>query len=224
MASTGKNKIRRKRLTIGITGNISSGKTFACRQFQKIAAEQKMEFHLLEVDQIRRDILYFSKDKTYAGLRKKLIKKLELKSDKDFSIHGEILGNKIFFDKEAMNFYRKTINPVILTNLKKKLNPLSGIILIEWAMLVEDGLLPVINDAVVMFTCRDQVRKNRLIDTDLPPSQLSRRLAYQGSESAKKKVIKSSIEAADKKLIIVDTSQNPPDDQYRKIFSQLINA
>jgi dephospho-CoA kinase len=46
----------KKHMVYGVTGYIGSGKTFLCNELQKIAQEQDIALHIIQVDEIRRSI------------------------------------------------------------------------------------------------------------------------------------------------------------------------
>lgn len=214
----------KNQIIFGVTGNIATGKTYACRMFSGIAKERRISFHHIDVDKIRRHILLHSLSKKNKEIRKILIKKLNLKNNnKNFEIDGLTLGEKIFSDKKAMTIYKAIINNEIVRTIESKIKKLNGIIAIEWAMLIEDNLLSLAGNNIVLVTCGKEIQKMRLINSDLPKAQLEKRIKVQSEDVEKiNKILKQQKEEGKGKLFIFNTTKSPQKSEYEKFFTKLI--
>ena len=118
---------------IGITGSIGSGKSYVVDIFKKICKEKKINAIFLDVDDIRRNIL-----------------------DKE-NVDRNQLNHKIYNDENAMEKYKKFINPKIKKYLNEKISKHDGFIFIEWALLLEDNLYDLV-DSVIMIYCQKKYK------------------------------------------------------------------
>ena len=190
MDSIGKNSIKE---VFGVTGNIASGKSYALDTFKQIAKKENIKISLVQVDEIRREILTSSKDLTFIKLRQTLVEKLNLsliQNSPYYAISGLELGETIFSSEKKMETYKDIVNPFIRDILTSKINNSKGIIVVEWAMLAEDGWLDLVNGNVVLLKCSESTQSNRLMDTDLPLSQLHKRIKFQLNTKRKTNLIK----------------------------------
>jgi len=106
---------------------------------------------------------------------------------------------------------RKPYN--FVSTMKKE----SQLVLFEWALLVEDGLLPLV-DKVLLVKCDYETQLNRLIQGDLPQHEILRRINFQLSNNEKEEKIRQS----GKSLFIFDSSDNPDDIKYMNLLEQIL--
>lgn len=213
-----------KKYIFGVTGNISSGKSFLLKIFPDISEKRKMNLHIIDVDQLRRYILIYSKKSRHIILRKELNEKLGLSlNDNDIKINGELPGEKIFHDKGKMLLYKKIVNPEIFLLIKEEIEKFNGLIAVEWAMLAEDNMLNIVNNNVILVKCNERTVKMRTINPDIPESQMLARINFQTNVEDKIKIIQEKIQSDNKGfLILFDTSNNPKIDAYEDLFNNLI--
>ncbi len=222
-----------KKLIFWVTGNIWVGKTYLCEKLTYLVREkkgihknnklQKLSLHLLNIDEIRRNILMYSQDKEDISIRKELVKKLNIQEyGEDYSINGAVLGDIIFFDKLKMDIYKEIINPRLIYMLETEIEEVEGIILLEWAMLVEDNMLDLVENNVIVVNCNDDRKQERMKGTDLPEDQLQRRIDMQTSYDKLVEIIEKKQKKDNKWiLMLVDTTNNPKEEFYIDIFDKL---
>lgn len=176
---------------IGITGSIGSGKSYAVDIFRKICEENKINAIFLNVDDIRRTIL-----------------------EKE-NIDRNLLNQKIYNDKKAMEEYKKYINPQIKKYLNEQISKSNGIIFIEWALLIEDNLYDIV-DSIVMVYCDEEIQIKRLENCNLGKEEILKRIKIQLTN--KQKIDK--IKELKKEFFIIDTSNNPKEGEYKNLLKK----
>jgi dephospho-CoA kinase len=176
---------------IGITGSIGSGKSYAVNIFKKICKENEINAIFLDVDDIRRNIL-----------RKENIDRTQL-------------NKKIYNDEKAMEEYKKIINPKIKKYLNEQISKNSGVIFIEWALLLEDNLYDIV-DSIIMIYCKKQIQIKRLEDGDLGKEAVIKRIEMQLTNEQKIEKIKE----LNKEFLCLDTSENPKLEEYENLLKK----
>ena len=176
---------------IGITGSIGSGKSYAVDIFKKICKKKKINAVFLDVDEIRRNIL-----------------------DKE-KIDREQLNQKIYNDKNAMEEYKKFINPRIRKYLHEQIMENDGIAFIEWALLLEDNLYDLV-DSIIMIYCKEEIQIKRLENGDLGKESVIKRMKMQLTNEQKIDKIKQ----IKKDFFIIDTSNSPKENEYENLLKK----
>lgn len=176
---------------IGITGSIGSGKSYAVNILKQICKEKNIKAIFIDVDDVRRDILNREK------------------------INREELNKRIYTSEEEMKKYKKFINPKIKNYLVNKINTNNGLIFIEWAMLVEDEFYNLVNQ-IIMIDCKQSIQISRLENGDLGKENIIKRINLQLTNLEKIEKIRK----LNKDFCIINTSENPTIDVYRKIFEK----
>jgi dephospho-CoA kinase len=208
---------------LGVTGSIASGKSRACLKLKEIGSQFGVEVSLIGIDEIRRRILGL--DKNHLELRKKIAETFGSGLlNEDGSIDRKDLGEIIFGSDPAMKKFKEivagSINPELSLKLSEQKN---GLVLVEWAMLAEDGFLPAINYNALLMKCSREVQFQRLEGGDLPLSQVEQRINSQLSCDENEKLIKKiQFEAGFGKLFVFDTSLNPKDFEYASLFNEVV--
>ena len=176
---------------IGLTGSIGSGKTFTINVFKQICKESKINALFIDIDDVRRNIL------------------------KQEKIDRNELNNKIYENENEMKKYKQFINPKIREYLINQINTNDKLIFIEWALLIEDEFYDLV-DKIIMIDCKQEIQISRLENGDLGKEKIIQRINLQLTNLEKIK----SIKKLNKEFCIIDTSQNPKIDVYKKIFDE----
>lgn len=171
---------------IGITGSLGSGKTFISKKL--------FGNNFIEVDDVRRKLLWNSNDNNSIELRKLLIKELRLEIiDDNYNFNRILYTNVVFSSLENLELTNKIITPYIKDSIVK-----SEIKNINWAYFIEDGYCDLIDCIYIVHTSKNTI-KNRLIKSlqnyeyvknriDLEPS-LESRIKYLINNNIKYEVI-----------------------------------
>lgn len=125
-----------------ITGSINSGKSYFANEIKK-----RMNFQIIEVDDIRRHILWNSIDSEHVFLRKNLA---DLFSLPVIGMHAlmnrEIFTHKIFESPENLYNYSQVATPVIKNYINKIQKNDSFLV---WVYILEEGYDDLCNGKVV---------------------------------------------------------------------------
>ncbi|HAR64148.1 MAG TPA: hypothetical protein DF296_03575 [Candidatus Margulisbacteria bacterium] len=204
---------------LGITGNMASGKSYTCNELAQIAANKNIPFHIIDVDKVRRNILQFSNSCNHMELRKKIAGTLQLGLSLSNQLPGNMIGEVIFSDSQKRKKYENLINPEIKKELQLLIQPLNGLIIVEWAMLIEDKMLNLVDYNLVLITCANNIRMHRLKNSDLSLRQLQKRIQCQPADTDRITRIKEIYQ--NKKngfYTIFDTGSHPDKCEFEKLF------
>ena len=176
---------------IGITGSIGSGKSYAIQMFKKILNNRKIEATFLDVDLIRRNIL------------------------DQLDINREELNKRIYDNPKEMEEYKKFINPRIRQYLHEQINQKDGLIFVEWALLLEDKLIDIV-DVIFLICCGREMQIKRLEKGDLGKEAIIKRLDLQLTNNQKVEILKS----VNKEFYILNTNNNPGLNKYEEMLKK----
>jgi len=206
---------------LGVTGSIGCGKTYACNMMQK-AGGGKTSY--VSVDELRRRIL--GTDTRYEEVRAQLVKQFGNGIQKaDGSICGKELGQIIFYDTSENEAYRKIVYPSLTKSIEEAIQERNGLVLVEWACLVEDNLLPLVFGNTLVVTCDSDAQIQRLTGGDLPLNQIKRRIACQLSNTEKiARISEYQKQTGTGQLYVFDTTQNPGQEQYTILLEKIMKA
>lgn len=126
----------------GITGLINTGKTTLANKLALI-----LDYKIIEVDDVRREILWNSKDNKHVRLRKDLAEIFKLNTYSQYHwINRELFTKEIFKNPESLYNYSLIATPTIkeYINLKQEDNSF-----IVWVYLLEEGYDSFINGKII---------------------------------------------------------------------------
>lgn len=144
-----------KRLIIGLTGGIGTGKSSALKAFEHLGAAT------ICVDQI-------AKEQSKPGRRgyKAIVKAFGscILSD-DGSINRALLGRVIFSDKRAKLSLERATHPLILKEMKELIGKLKGVVIVDVPLLFEKKLQNNF-DATILIACKPEKQIKRIVKRD----------------------------------------------------------
>ncbi|MBT7902886.1 dephospho-CoA kinase [Candidatus Woesearchaeota archaeon] len=220
-------KINSSKYVLGVTGSMSCGKSYACDQLEQIAKDSNIQVYKVNFDLMRRDIL--GTNPKYESARQSLEDVFGPQIRKsDNSIDRTILSQLIYYDSNAMAQYGAQLAPHLKQYLDCELTDRSGIILVEWALLVEDQLLDLVNYNVLLVTCTHNAQMNRLKDGDLSQNEIKKRIAAQLTNEQKRSEILLQQKEAQKngmngELHLFDTTNDPSTPNYESLFGKILS-
>ncbi|MEA3514722.1 MAG: dephospho-CoA kinase [Nanoarchaeota archaeon] len=210
-----------QRYVLGVTGSMGCGKSYACERLIEIAKSKSISVSYYNVDLIRRDMLGVNQE--YFFVRNQL--KEQFGKDilnSDSSIDSLRINDIIYYDSQKMKEYKSIVNPCIEDYLKKDISTASGIALVEWAMLAEDGLLAMVDYNTLVVSCDSETQLDRHKDGDLPMNQIKKRICNQLSNTEKiSQICKMQQEQGFGDLFLFDTSHNPGPEDYLMLFDKI---
>ena len=213
-----------QRYVLGVTGSMGCGKSYACEKLMDIAKSKSISASYYNIDLIRRDMLGINPDYFFVRnqLRENFGKDVQ---NSDSSIDSLRISDIIYYDSQKMKEYKSIVNPGIEDYLKKEIRDVSGIVLVEWAMLVEDGLLAMVDYNAIVVSCDYETQLGRHKGGDLPMGQIKKRICNQLSNTEKSNQIwKMQQEQGLGDLFLFDTSHNPGLEDYLVLFDKISAA
>lgn len=182
-------------MVVGITGSMACGKTYMVCKFLEIASNKGVQTKGINIDKIRRKII---------------------KNNEKLNNLYKIAYNSL----ENMQKYKKMLLPLLNKEVKEIINSNKNkLIFLEWALLLEDNMQDLC-DKIILVKCNKSEQLNRLKDGDLSLEQINQRLKMQLKNSEKLNLIKKT----NKPHLVFDTTKNPSDTEYKKLFNSVLNA
>ena len=210
-----------QRYVLGVTGSMGCGKSYACERLIEIAKSKSISASYYNVDLIRRDMLGINPDYFFVRnqLRENFGKDIQ---NSNGSIDRRCISDIIYYDSQKMKEYKSIVNPGIEDYLKKEIRDASGIVLVEWAMLAEDGLLAMVDYNALVVSCDYETQLGRHKGGDLPMEQIKKRICNQlGNQEKMDYIWKMQQELGYGDIFLFDTSHNPGLEDYLALFDKI---
>ena len=151
-------------MILGLTGNFGSGKTTVAEMFKELGEGR---VNIIDVDEIGHNVLNGECYKEVLG---------EFGSDildYDLKIDRAILREIVFSDKTKLKKLEAILHPRMLSEIELELRRLDtkhSVVIIEAAILIELGLLGLI-DKLIVVTCNKQIERLNNKDNELNISE-----------------------------------------------------
>ncbi|MCK4358392.1 MAG: dephospho-CoA kinase [Candidatus Cloacimonetes bacterium] len=136
---------------IGITGSIASGKTTAANFFHKRG------ILIIDTDKIGHQIL------EYPDIKKTIFHKFEKTIFSKNRINRQLLGKIVFENPKKLETLNKIIHPILVKEIKQKIELSSENTIVIDAALLLDWNLDKICDYVVLITAKKETQISRLM-------------------------------------------------------------
>ncbi|MGJ8455469.1 dephospho-CoA kinase [Pseudothermotoga sp. U03pept] len=153
-------------MVVGLTGRIGSGKSTAAEIFKELGA------HVIDVDRIGHEVLQMQEVKN--SLRK-------IFGDEIFDgleINRKKLASRAFSNSTELQLLERVVHPLIRERVKKQIDLLDGLIIIDAAILHRLGL-DELCDLVVTIVAPFEKIIQRLRDKGLSEEEINKRLSAQ---------------------------------------------
>lgn len=180
-------------LTIGITGNIGSGKTTVCKIFSILGIP------VYNADSAAKQLM-----NTDEELKSKLKNEFGEDIYEDNSLNTTLLAKKVFTEKNVLIALNNLVHPAVKNDfdLWMNKNNTSPYLIKEAAILFESGTYKDC-DFTIVVTAPDDLRFNRVINRDkIPKEQVLARENNQMKQYEKQKLADFEIVNDEKQLII----------------------
>lgn len=169
-------------LIVGVTGAIASGKSTLCETLadRKVGAWSGegpgLRVYNIDLDKIAHGLLdpAARPEPAYEQLRENIREHFQLSK-----LTRKALGDVVFIDDKARAELNEMMRVPILTRVRREMLGKKGVILLNGALLVEAGYLPLCNNHVVVVKTSPLEQENRLKARGLTPKQMERRLEAQ---------------------------------------------
>lgn len=158
-------------MRVGITGGIGSGKTTACKEFEKLGIP------VFYADEVAKQAY------NDPFIKEQVVDALGPQSYSGSAVNKEWMAQRIFSDPNALRFINQLIHPWVGLQFKEWVKRQSApYVLREAAILIESGTYRDL-DAVVVVTAREDLRVRRVVaHRNLPEEDVRKRMQQQISE------------------------------------------
>jgi len=194
----------KKKLVIGLTGGIASGKSSVLREFEKLGCR------VFDCDMIARELVLPGKP-ALMNIIKTFGKSFVCA---DGRLKRNELGKVVFTDAKKRKTLESILHPAIISDLKKKIAGVrTGVVVADIPLLFELGLEEIVDVTVVVFVPPVLQRKRLLKRSHITSAEAVRMMSSQMPLSKKKNL-------ADH---VIDNSGTPSETkkQVRKILASL---
>ena len=146
--------------TVGITGNISSGKSFVSEILKELGA------YVIDMDDCGKKI----QDENIDGALDKIKEAFgEEVISKEGKLNRRFLGEKVFKDRDLLEKLDSIMFPIMTEQLKKKLNELrengEKFVVVEAAVLFEAGWDQLVDEVWVVYV-PEEIQTKRLMERE----------------------------------------------------------
>ena len=169
-------KPRKNKFVLGVTGNIACGKSTVAGMFKT------KDCLVIDADRLGHDLVFIG-----TGVYRKIIKSFGrgiLKSDN--SIDRLKLSAIVFTNREALAKFNGIVHPELIRQIKRLIrNSNKRIIILDAALIVEAGLIKIIDKLVIVTAKRKQQILRSQKSLGLTKKQVILRMKSQISQKAK---------------------------------------
>jgi dephospho-CoA kinase len=166
--------------TIGVTGNIASGKTTVTRLLKR-----ELGGMIIDADEVLKEIT-----RPDSPTWKKIVALFgqDVIQIKSKELHRQKIAELVFRDREKLLALEKITHPAIVSNIKAKINAIrkklpEATIIIEAIKLLDSTLAPLVSAVVLVRTKRERQFDRLMIDRQYSmPQALMRIEAYEVSQ------------------------------------------
>jgi len=171
--------MKKKKIKIGITGNIGSGKSV----FSKLIEEQG--YKVIYADELSKEIL--DKDK---NVRKKVIELFGTNSYIKSGVNSKYIAEKVFQDYNLLKALEKILHPIVINKSEELLNhylDVSEMVFLEAALIYEADMEKYF-DYIVLITADKKIRfERKQSSSGMNADDFEKRDLMQIAEDEKKK-------------------------------------
>ena len=178
-----------RQVIVGLTGGIAAGKSHLARSLIAAGHAAGVAVHDIDLDEIAHDLLLARDEPAYRQLRAEICSAFGIPT-----VERKILGELIFNDPGKLERLNRLMRVPLLTRLRSAMAGISGLVLIDTALLVEADLLELCNNNVIVVDAAHETRVERLQARGLSERQIERRLASQFTTEEKLARIRRRIE------------------------------
>lgn len=168
-----------KKIRIGITGSIGSGKSTFC------AALQDKGFPVINIDELSKSLLVEKEE-----IKKRIIKEFGQEAYVDNKLNKKYLAESVFADNDKVNLINSIVHPAVIREVAAQMASLllqSDLVFAEAALIYEADMEDMF-DYVVLVTAEEKIRMKRAKESGrFSEDEFLKRNSNQIPDSEKKK-------------------------------------
>lgn len=180
-------------LILGVTGEIGMGKSYFSEKFCYVESIYGFDIKHIDLDKLAHDILHNRTERVYIDLRHSILKEFGLSIGNESIIDKKKLGQIVFNDRPSLKKLNDMMRIPIMTRIRKEIGNFKGCILLNGALLVEAGFLPICNNNIVVVKSSKEKQFYNLTQRGYSVEQIGNRINSQLNTDTKIKLIEESI-------------------------------
>ncbi|ACG72323.1 pantetheine-phosphate adenylyltransferase [Anaeromyxobacter sp. K] len=180
-------------LIVGVTGEPGAGKSLLCEQLVAAGRREGLAVHDVDLDGIAHAVLSGEDTPLCAETRAALIDRFGRQVEGSGGVDRRRLAACAFGDPGAVRDLNRIMMPAVMVGLRKALYGLRGLVLLNSALLAEEGLLPLCNNRVILVGVHPDDRGARLAARGWDAAEVRARLAAQWRAEDKARAVEEAI-------------------------------
>lgn len=149
-----------EKIVLGLSGGLASGKSYLASKLDAYLTSKHIPVKRIELDSIRRYILWESMASEHVRLRKELADSFHLTLENTF-LNRQRFTNLIFISSGNLDQYRQIVKPVFKSEVVKSINP-DSFNIFEWTYIEEEGYKDVLTLPLVHLNVDNLTRYKRI--------------------------------------------------------------
>ncbi len=180
-------------LIVGVTGGPGAGKSLLCEHLVAAGRREGLGVHDVDLDRIAHGVLAGVDTPLCAETREALLERFGREVEGPGGVDGRRLAACAFGDASSVRDLNRIMLPAVTVGLRKALYGLRGLVLLNAALLAEQGLLPLCNDRVILVDVHPDDQATRLAGRGWAAAEVRARLAAQWSADDKARAVEAAI-------------------------------
>lgn len=214
-----------EKIILGITGIMGSGKSTLSKEISKFWPKERHGLQVIELDDVRRYILWHSIEPEHCELRKNLSEHFGFSiKDKYNWLDRVEFTVKIFSTAKDLEQYSFIATPVLKRFVQKQINSFGGDSIVAWSYMIEESYNDLVNGSIIMTHCDEEVLLHRVMrrvheESDpLPEHLVKQRISVSNKNDYKVELAKEKgIE-----LIHVENTHNHEEQFFELLAETLV--
>jgi dephospho-CoA kinase len=179
-------------LVVGVTGVAGAGKSTLCARLAEAGRRDGLPVHDVDLDRIAHEVLA-GDSPLCASTRAALVERFGPGIVVDGAVDRRRLAACAFGAPDATRDLTRIVAPAVTVGLRRALYGLRGLVLLDGALLAEQGLLPLCNARVVLVSASEADRAARLARRGWGAAEIEARTCAQWGTAGKRAAVLETI-------------------------------
>jgi pantetheine-phosphate adenylyltransferase len=179
-------------LVVGVTGVAGAGKSTLCARLAAAGRREGLPVHDVDLDRIAHDVLA-GDSPLCVRTREALAARFGPDLVGEAGVDRRRLAARAFGAPEAVAALTALMAPAVTVGLRRALYGLRGLVLLDGAILAEQGLLPLCNTRTILVGVSDDDRVARLAARGWGPAEVQARTEAQWGTAEKRAAVLQAI-------------------------------